>query len=118
MRPLVQLCTWSKDGTVLGNAAGALANLARHAPSAPQIVHEGAVAPLANLCASSTDTTVLVCSALAVCRLVASGVKLAAREKAAAREALQHVQQALAAQQRMPKYLVEPLAQAIRDCST
>ena len=28
VQPLVQLCTWSKDSVVLGNAAGALANLA------------------------------------------------------------------------------------------
>ena len=60
----------------------------------------------------------LVCAALSVCRLIASGVSLGAREKAAARDGLTKAQRTLNTQGKMPKYLVEPLAQAIASASS
>ena len=44
---------------MLGNAALALVNLARHEGSGPQIVEGGAVGPMVQLCQSTTDSKVL-----------------------------------------------------------
>ena len=43
MQPLVQLCTWNKDALVLGNAAGALANLAADKKLFAAVLRDGAV---------------------------------------------------------------------------
>jgi hypothetical protein len=42
------LCLKSQDARVLGNAAGALANLARDEAAIPQLVDEGAPVPTLN----------------------------------------------------------------------
>ena len=43
VQPLVQLCTWNKDALVLGNAAGALANLAADKKLFAAVLRDGAV---------------------------------------------------------------------------
>jgi hypothetical protein len=49
------LCLKSQDARVLGNAVGALANLARDEAAIPQLVDEGAARPLVHLCQRSID---------------------------------------------------------------
>jgi hypothetical protein len=59
IRPLIQICGRATDATVLGHAAGALANLALNVDCIPNIITEGAVRPLVGLCSRSQDATVL-----------------------------------------------------------
>jgi hypothetical protein len=60
VQPLVLLCTWNKDALVLGNAAGALANLAADQKLFAAVLRDGAVSALSSSLSSSLSSCVSV----------------------------------------------------------